>query len=116
MWFGRFGIWAPPKCKIFSWLIIQNRFWTCDWFARRGWPNGGICPLCRQQNETACHILFKCCYSVRIWNLVKDWLGIVDFEPHSWLAYDEVEDWWTSVAFAHDGRRKSIASLLMHVT
>jgi hypothetical protein len=48
--------------------------------------------------------------------LVKDWLGIVDFEPHSWLAYDEVEDWWTSIAFAHDGRRKSIATLLMLVT
>jgi hypothetical protein len=22
--------WAPPKCKLFAWLILQNRVWTAD--------------------------------------------------------------------------------------
>jgi hypothetical protein len=22
--------WAPAKCKIFSWLVLQNRVWTSD--------------------------------------------------------------------------------------
>jgi hypothetical protein len=64
----------------------------------------------------ACHILFKCRFSIRIWKMVKDWLGLIDFDPTSWVAFDNVDDWWTSVAFAHEGRRKSIASLLMLVS
>jgi hypothetical protein len=27
--------WAPPKCKLFAWLILQNRIWTSDRLARR---------------------------------------------------------------------------------
>jgi hypothetical protein len=23
-------VWAPPKCKFFAWLAIQNRIWTAD--------------------------------------------------------------------------------------
>jgi hypothetical protein len=36
--------WAPPKCKLFAWLIIQNRVWTTDRLAKWGWPNGRVCP------------------------------------------------------------------------
>jgi hypothetical protein len=48
--------------------------------------------------------------------MAKDWLGLVDFDPASWAAYDDVEDWRTTITFAHDSWRKSIASLLMLVT
>jgi hypothetical protein len=51
--------WAPPKCKLFSWLIIQNRVWTADRLVRRGWPNGRICPLCHCHDESAAHLIFK---------------------------------------------------------
>jgi hypothetical protein len=47
--------------------------------------------------------------------MVKDWL-VVDFEPNSWNDFKEAEHWWTTIAFAHGGRRKSVASLLMLVT
>jgi hypothetical protein len=56
--------WAPPKCNLFAWLIIQNRVWTSDHLQKRGWPNGIICPLCRCVNETKSHLLFKCLYAV----------------------------------------------------
>jgi hypothetical protein len=29
-------VWAPVKCKIFSWLAIQNRVWTADRLQIRG--------------------------------------------------------------------------------
>ena len=29
-------IWAPPKCKIFTWLAIQYMLWTLDRRARHG--------------------------------------------------------------------------------
>jgi hypothetical protein len=28
--------WAPPKCKFFAWLILENRVWAADRLARRG--------------------------------------------------------------------------------
>ena len=73
--------WAPPKCKLFSWLIIQNRVWTADRLERRGWPNGRLCPLCCCEDETARHLLFTCRFSIRLWGMIKNWLNIGDFNP-----------------------------------
>ena len=108
--------WAPRKCKLFSWLIIQNRVWTADQLERRGWPNGRVCPLCRCQDETASHLLFKCRYSIRIWVMIKDWLHLHNFYPHSWHYFEDVETWWTTIGLAHGGRRKAMTSLIMLVT
>ena len=40
--------WAPPKCKFFAWLVINNRIWTADRLQKRGWPNCNMYPLCKQ--------------------------------------------------------------------
>ena len=64
--------WAPPKYKIFAWLAFQNRLWTADRLARRGWQNCGLCPLCKAAPETADHLLLHCRFTSRIWSLVKD--------------------------------------------
>ncbi|KAK1642062.1 hypothetical protein QYE76_059867 [Lolium multiflorum] len=29
----------PPKCHFFAWLVVQNRLWTSDRLAIRGWPH-----------------------------------------------------------------------------
>lgn len=41
----------PPKCKFYAWLMIQNRVWTSDQLAARGWPNSGTWPLCRVSQQ-----------------------------------------------------------------
>lgn len=56
--------WAPPKCKFFRWLALQDRLWTSDRLAARGWPNNGVCPLCRCVQESGIH-LFKGCRVTR---------------------------------------------------
>ena len=76
--------WAPPKCKFFAWLIIQNRVWTADRLHRRGWPNCNLCPLCKQVQETAAHLLFQCRFSQRVWIEVATWLGIHGDVVRSW--------------------------------
>jgi hypothetical protein len=48
--------------------------------------------------------------------MIRYWLGLVDFDPTSWSPFDDVEEWWTTIALAHEGRRKAMASLLMLVT
>ena len=104
---------ASPKCKFFAWLIIQNCVWTNDRLERRGWPNDKLCPLCRCVDEMACHLLLHCRFSIRIWNLIKVWLGLVDFDPPSWTAINNVEAWWELILLRHPSRRKAMASLLM---
>lgn len=64
--------WAPRKCKIFAWLIIQNRVWTSNRLATRDWPNGSIYPLCRHCQETAIHLLAECRYTRRIWGALAE--------------------------------------------
>ena len=108
--------WAPSKCKIFTWLVLQNRVWTADRLERRGWPNCGRCKLCNQVQETAAHLLFQCRFTNRIWNALKTWLGLHDIYPNEWLGIPTVKDWWTDVIHKRGASRKVMASLAMLVS
>ena len=108
--------WAPPKCKIFAWLIIQNRVWTADRLAKRGWPNCGRCKLCNQTQESAAHLSFKCRFSTRVWVAIKDWLGLHDVDPHGWQNFCNVNEWWTEAIHKRGQSRKDMTSLAMLVT
>lgn len=77
-------VWAPPKVKFFSWLTIQNRIWTADRLEKRGWENCGLCTLCKRANETSSHLFFKCRFAMRVWRMVKDWLGLGTLEINGW--------------------------------
>lgn len=90
--------WAPPKCKFFAWLVINNRIWTADRLQKRGWPNCNLCPLCKQVQESAAHLLFQCRYTVRVWSMIKMWLGLHDIYPQNWGIVDTVKTWWSTNA------------------
>uniref|UniRef100_A0A8R7QGE3 Reverse transcriptase zinc-binding domain-containing protein n=1 Tax=Triticum urartu TaxID=4572 RepID=A0A8R7QGE3_TRIUA len=36
---------APPKCKLFMWLVVHRRCLTADNLETKGWPSNGNCPL-----------------------------------------------------------------------
>jgi hypothetical protein len=95
--------WAPPKCKLFSWLILQKRIWTADRLARRGWQNCGFCKLCNQQQETGPRLLFKCRFSHRVWSNLNTMLGL-SINPINWHGIHTVKIWWTEVI--HKSRYK----------
>lgn len=59
------GVWAPPKIKVFAWLMLQRRIWTADRLLRREWPNDYFCPLCIRNLETAEHLFNECPMSRR---------------------------------------------------
>jgi hypothetical protein len=104
---------APPKCKLFAWLILQDHVWIADRLQRRGWTNCGACQLCKREPESAAHLLFKCRYSVRIWNSIISWLGLIDVDTSLWSNFEMVKDWWLSFIYPNGTRRKSFASLVM---
>jgi hypothetical protein len=86
-------VWATPKAKNNTWLALQNRLWTADRFENCGWPNCGLCPLCKQILETNDHLFVACCFTTRIWELVKEWLGLRDIHPREWAGLDIKECW-----------------------
>jgi hypothetical protein len=43
----------PPHCKLFCWLLLQNRIWCEDMLQRRGCPNEYFCPLCARKLESS---------------------------------------------------------------
>jgi hypothetical protein len=108
--------WAPPKCKIFAWLIIQNRVWTADRLQRRGWQNCGRCKLCNQVQESVPHLLFKCRFTTRVWNNIKVWLGLHDVDTTAWPAMDNVKDWWTKAICKTGESRKAMTSPAMLIS
>ena len=74
-------VWAPPKVKFFAWLALQKRLQTSNRLATRGWPNCGLCPLCKRTPETISHLLFECRFTTRLWRFIKDWLGRYALDP-----------------------------------
>lgn len=108
--------WAPPKIKFYAWLAMQNRVWTADRLAKRGWPNCGPCPLCQQVPESIDHILFKCRFTIRIWGMVKDWLQLVHVDTSTWPLIRSTKDWWIGLSDAYVPNRKAMASLAMLVS
>jgi hypothetical protein len=54
------NVWAPSWCKVFIWLMLQNRIWMADQLLRREWMNKYFCPLCIQNLETVEHLFVEC--------------------------------------------------------
>nr|CAH67882.1 OSIGBa0153E02-OSIGBa0093I20.11 [Oryza sativa] len=107
--------WAPGKCKFYVWLIIQNRVWTSDRLAIRGWQNNGHCPLCRCEAETGLHLVATCRYTKRIWHHVAGWVGYHQLEPSQWEEAHSVCQWWESLANTPNIPKKGLRSLILLV-
>jgi len=108
--------WAPAKCKFFAWLVVQDRLWTADRLARRGWPNQRLCPLCHSTDESLGHLLAHCQYSQRIWSAVRTWTEGQFPDPSGWASFESMSIWWRAVGKAEGMPIKAIGSLTILVT
>lgn len=110
--FGRLGL--PPNANFFAWLVNQNRIWITDRLQRREWPNCGRCPLCNQVQESAAHLLFKCRFSIRVWNEVFSWLGLI-IPMALWHRFGTIKSWWDELLTNNTQPVKAISALLLLV-
>lgn len=104
--------WAPSKIKHFAWLALQNKLWTADRLAKRGWPNCGLCPLCKQTVESVDHLLIHCRFTVRVWGLIKEWLGLHFVDTSTWTGLT-LNEWWRLLIGPSSHHRKAMASLVL---
>jgi hypothetical protein len=65
-----------PKCSL---LASLNHVGAEVWMAAI-WKKKIVvfCKLCNQVKEFATHLFFKCRFVVRIWKVLKKWLGLHD--------------------------------------
>jgi hypothetical protein len=102
--------WAPPKIKLFIWLVNQNRIWTADRLAKRGWPNCGLCPLCKQCTESVDHLLVHCRFTLLLWDKAKEGFSIPTLDTNTWMDLS-FPKWWNMMSTGKN--RKGMASLAM---
>jgi hypothetical protein len=57
--------------------------------------------------------VFQCRYLLRVWNELKDWLGLTNFDTNLWANYDSLEEWWCHISGVNGRRRKGLSSLLL---
>ena len=107
--------WAPPKVKFFAWLATKNRIWTADRLAKRGWPNCGPCPLCKQTTESVDPLFVSCRMVKRIWGGVNEWIGIPGMDISQWEGLS-LKAWWGIMTNGQISNRKAMISLTLLVT
>ncbi|KAJ4758597.1 RNA-directed DNA polymerase (reverse transcriptase)-related family protein [Rhynchospora pubera] len=82
---------APPKVKIFLWLLLQDRLLTQQNLLVRNWPANDGCPCCLARPfETACHLFLHCPFATALWNRIRHFyllppLILTDDLPEFWL-------------------------------
>jgi hypothetical protein len=65
-WLLIWKTWAPPKCKVFLWLL-KNRCWTAGCLSKWCLQHPKHCVLYNQEEETTQHILTSCVFSWEFW-------------------------------------------------
>jgi hypothetical protein len=109
--------WATPRCRLFAWLLAQNRLMTADRLLARQWPNGYFCPLCMRNLETTTHLFVECPLSRTIWEKVATLAAAPTLDPATWDVHHRVVDWMgglaTGLPNAEASRVRSWAMLVL---
>jgi hypothetical protein len=61
------------KCKVFAWILVQEKNLTVDNLQKRGWPHQERCVLCDRPLETGLHLSPLCPFAKAVWNQVFTW-------------------------------------------
>lgn len=64
----------PPKYSFIGWLALRGRLTTRD---RITWEDvDATCGLCSREDESANHLFFKCRESWKVWDNIREWIGL----------------------------------------
>lgn len=88
---------APPKCKLFTWLMLQNRIRTAARLQVRGWPNEYFFQLCLRNLETTQHLFCECPMVREVWKLVGLWIHAKSLMPENWTQGKDLQAWFTAL-------------------
>lgn len=104
---GAKNIWktrAPPRVRLFYWLVLHRRCWTGDRRFRHGLQQSSDCIFCDQLPETMDHIILGCVYSREVWSHILARLHLQDTIQ---VAEEDFMIWWlrSRKLLAHELRK-----------
>lgn len=105
--------WAPPQCKQFLWLLLQNKVWMAARLQLGGWDNNYFCALCERNLETATHLFIECPFSRSVWNLVATWAACPSLNPEGWTVSEDMEDWFLLITERGNKRSHTLSILTL---
>jgi hypothetical protein len=84
---------APPRTKLFFWLVLHKKCWTADRRWRHGLQDGNSCIMCDQGAETMDHIILGCVFSREVWSSC-----LRTYHLHQAVSVQEqdIMIWWTN--------------------
>jgi hypothetical protein len=80
-----------------------------DRLIHRGLTNCAPCQLCKRESGTTTHLMFKCRFTIRVWNLIYSWIGWQSRTP-CWSNLDIIKQWWSSSERQPGYNRRAINS------
>lgn len=103
---------APPKCRFFIWLLLQDRVWTAARLQVRQWPNEYFCQLCVRNLETATHLFMECPVVRSLWERVAIWIHQDSLRPSNWNG-EMLPDWFICTSTnLPSSRKQGLRSLI----
>jgi hypothetical protein len=64
---------AENKCKVFAWILVQEKILTAENLQKRGWPHQDHCVLCDGPLETCLHLSPLCPFAKVVWTQILTW-------------------------------------------
>lgn len=61
---------TEPKCKTFTWILLQNKILIVDNLSARGWPHHHATTLCSGPLETGLHLCLRWPFAREVWDQV----------------------------------------------
>jgi hypothetical protein len=67
---------AEQKCKVFAWILLQDKLLTANNLVTWGWPHQPNRSLCNGPLETSPHLCLQCPFARAVWHQILVWEGL----------------------------------------
>lgn len=86
------------KCKIFAWILVQDKILTADNLQKRGWPHQEHCVLCNGPLETGLHLCLCCPFAKAVWDQIISWENLPELRAQFQANPIHIKAWWEDTA------------------
>ena len=86
------------RCKIFAWILVQDKILTAQNLQRRGWPHQQQCVLCNGPLETGLHLCLCCPFAKAVWDQILLWENFTQLQQQPQVDPTHIRSWWEEAA------------------
>ena len=86
------------KCKIFAWILVQDKILTAHNLQKRGWPHQHQCVMCNGPLETSLHLCLCCPFAKAVWGQILSWENFTQLQQHLQVHPTHIKSWWEDAA------------------